>query len=95
LSESTSLFYDGNEVVEMLFRVREKFSSLKENLSGYLYITSYKMKFVPDRSVDTGFCTIPYGYVHIIEEKAQDKKLTIKCKDERKFKFKFDAMHQY
>ena len=60
LSESTSLFYDGNEVVEMLFRVTEKYTGL----GGYLYLTSYKMKFVPDRSVDTGYCTIPYGYVH-------------------------------
>ena len=64
LSEGDSLYYNGNEVVEMLFKVSEK--HLK--CTGYLYITSYKMKLVPDGRVDTGFGTIPYGYVHTITE---------------------------
>ena len=89
LSESSSLYYDKTEIVESLFRVSEKYTSQL----GYLYITSYKMKFIPDKAIDTGFLSVPFGYVHTITEIPHEQKVIVKCKDERAFKFKFDVPH--
>jgi hypothetical protein len=83
------LYYGETEIVEMLFRVSEKYTKDK----GSLYITTYKLKFIPDRAIDTGFLSIPFGYIHVVLDKPSERKITIKTKDERCFKFSFDVMH--
>jgi hypothetical protein len=70
--------------------------SIRE-LYGYLYLTDYKLKFVPEpynEAEDNGLFDIPYGYVLKYEEIrgnfGSDWYLLITLKDARTFKFKFD-----
>ena len=76
-----------------IFKVKE---SLRKNY-GLLYLTSYKLKFVPNGATpesDFGLYDIPYSYVFKFEDEGTRGNrfyLKIQLKDNRCFKFKFDA----
>ena len=70
--------------------------STSQTVQGYLYITNFKLLFQPQgvRIEDCGLYSVPYGAIQRLVESSNTDRLkcaiTIFCKDERFFKFKFD-----
>jgi len=96
--EQTSPNCDKYEGLESKFKVKES----QRGFYGYLYLTTYKLKFIQDNQkshLDTGFFTIPFGYILKVNESVANLEkatyLTIVLKDDRTFKFKFEVLHQF
>jgi hypothetical protein len=69
---------------------------LVRNYTGVLFITNYKLQFVPERMVqeqETGFFMVPFGYIESLKESSDV--ITISCKDERVLKYKFEVDAQF
>ena len=68
---------------------------------GHLYLSNYKLHFQPNCIKDpknaTYYC-VPYGFIYRVIENPNEAKnvgvITIYCKDERIFKFKFETNFQ-
>lgn len=83
-----------NEKLQMKIALKEV--STSQNVQGDLFITNFKLLFKPQgvRIEDCGLYSVPYGAIQRLVESSNTDRLkcaiTIFCKDERFFKFKFD-----
>ena len=89
------LEYEPEEQPIYRFEVRE-LQKAKEN--GQLYLSSYKLFFMPNSVRDPAharYFAVPYGMIYGYTAQASEGKnqgtITIFCKDERVFKFKFET----
>ena len=68
---------------------------------GHLYLSNYKLHFQPNCIKDpkkASIYSVPYGFIYRVIENPNESKnvgvITIYCKDERVFKFKFETNFQ-
>ena len=86
--------YFPEEVPKLKIEVRE---TTKAKDIGYLYLSNYRMHFQPNAIKDykkATIYTVPYGYIYRVIEQSNETKntgeISVYCKDERVFKFKFE-----
>ena len=87
--------YEPEEQPMFRFEVRELH---KAKDIGQLYLSSFKLFFMPNSIRDPSnakFYSVPFGMIHGYNAQASEGKnqgtITVYCKDERCFKFKFET----
>ena len=88
------MVYFPEEEAKLRIEVRE---TTRAKDIGLLYLSNYRMHFQPHAIKDyrkATIYTVPYGYIYRVMETSNEAKSTgeisVYCKDERMFKFKFE-----
>ena len=86
--------YFPEEVPKLKIEVRE---TTRAKDIGLLYLSTYRLHFQPNSIKDfkrAAIYTVPYGYIYRVIDNANEAKntgeISVYCKDERVFKFKFE-----